>query len=228
MTAEPMHGDDPMQRSGARWCEDHELWECSKQRSKGRGQCHGPAVRGLDRCRMHLGRGMDLAKTQGEDNLAIWSAQAASGLAVVDPADAVMAQLRVAVYRADLYGELLRLQVADEEVGGIVGATYAAGRDGVRVETGESARGLAKLEAEWRDRVVRYSEVAHRMGIATRAIELAQGQAAIVSAGLRAAIEAAGPDLLPATRGRMVAAFLDIVEGRQGPAGVPVLEGGGV
>lgn len=220
-----MNPDDPMNRSGARWCGQHSKWECNANKA----DHHAPAIRGMAKCRYHVGLELDLAKTQGEHNLAVWSAQAGTGM--VDPAEAVMSQLRLLCLRADTVGELLRVQVADEEVGGIIGKTYAAGRDGQRVETGESSRGLVKYEMDLRDRVVKYAEAAHRMGIATQAIELAQGQAAIVSAGLRAAIEAAGPDLLPATRSRMVAAFLDIVEGRGGgPAGgspTPEFEGGG-
>ena len=51
--ASPAPGDPaaPLQPAGgkqfpdARWCEDHGRWECTGQRSRGRGQCHGPAGR---------------------------------------------------------------------------------------------------------------------------------------------------------------------------------------
>lgn len=38
-----------------RWCADHKRYECTRQRKDGRGCCHGSAVTGSDRCRMHLG-----------------------------------------------------------------------------------------------------------------------------------------------------------------------------
>lgn len=204
-----MSQTDLMTRSGARWCEDHERWECSKQRSKGRGDCHQPAVRGMHACRNHVGKELDLAKTQGEANMAAWQAAGNSDKPPLDLGAAVMDQLRVAVIRADIYGELLRIQISAEEIAGLVGPTYAAGRDGARVETGEQVRALARLEAEWRDRVVKYAETAHRMGIATQVIELAQGQAEIVVLAFRAALEAAGAELLPGVRALMVERFLE-------------------
>ena len=143
--------------------------------------------------------------------MAAWSAAANSDLPPLDLGQTVMDQLRLAVIRADVIGELVRIQVAGEEdqLRGLVGPTYAAGRDGARVETGEQVRALARLEAEWRDRVVKYAETAHRMGIATQVIELAQGQAEIVTVAFRAALDAAGAELVPAVRGLIVAAFLE-------------------
>lgn len=224
MTTRPMDVTALMQQSGARWCDDHGRWECSGKKHGGEA-CHAPAIKGLSKCRVHAGKSLDLAKTQGEANLLAWSAQAAAeqGLKPLDPGAAVMDQLRVAVLRADIYGELLRLQVAGEDEGGLIGPTYAAGRDGARVETGEQVRALARLEAEWRDRVVRFAKAAHDMGIAERHIELQQAQAAIVVSAMRAAMDAAGPELLPGTRDAMLRAFLGAL-GR-GPE-VPVLEAG--
>lgn len=213
MTAEvthPVDPEDPMIRSGARWCSDHGKWECSANKP----DHHAPAIRGMAKCRFHVGKQLDLAKTQGEANLAAWQASANREESPLDLGQAVMDQLRVAVIRADIYGELLRIQISDEELGGLVGPTFAAGRDGARVETGEQVRALARLEAEWRDRVVKYAETAHRMGIATQVIELAQGQAEIVVLAFRAALEAAGASLLPADRAVMVETFLHRLGGR--------------
>jgi hypothetical protein len=47
MTVTPM-------RQG-RWCREHKRWECVCPRKAGRGPCHGSAVTGSDKCRMHLG-----------------------------------------------------------------------------------------------------------------------------------------------------------------------------
>jgi hypothetical protein len=206
-TSQPMSHDDRMTRSGARWCDGHDRWECSKQRTKGRGDCHQPAVRGMAACRNHVGKTLDLARTQGEANLLAWSSEAGGGQPALDPGQVVMDQLRVAVMRADIYGELLRIQIADEEVGGLIGPTFAAGRDGARVETGEQVRALAKLEAEWRDRAVRFAKTAHDMGIAERVIELHQGQAQLVVSAFMAGLGAL-PGLLPVDRDAALRAFL--------------------
>lgn len=225
MTAEPVLAhdpDDPMIRSGARWCPTHGWWECSANKP----DHHAPAVRGNPHCRFHLGKRLDLARTQGEANMLAWSTQAAidASAPALDPGQVVMDQLRVAVMRSDLYGELLRIQVADQEVDGLVGPTYAAGRDGQRVETGEQVRGLARLEAEWRDRAVRFAKAAHDMGIAERVIELHQGQAQIVVTAFNAGLGAI-PGLLPADKDAALRAFLTGIE--RGPDGLPELQGPG-
>ncbi|WP_435744947.1 hypothetical protein [Nocardioides sp. SYSU DS0663] len=209
MTGQPMRADDPMSRSGARWCPEHDRWECAAKKP----DHHASAVRGMAMCRHHVGKELDLARTQGEANLLAWSSEAASrsSAAALDPGQVVMDQLRVAVLRADIYGELLRIQVAGEDVDGLVGATYAVGREGTRVETGERVRGLAALEAEWRDRVVRFAKAAHDMGIAERVVELEQQRAELVTGAFLAAIDALG--LVPGERSRAIEVFLDRLGG---------------
>jgi hypothetical protein len=118
-----------------------------------------------------------------------------------------VSQLRVAVMKADLYGQLHRLQLEVEGLGGLVGATFAAGRDGARVETGEQIRALSNLEMLWRDRVVKYAKTAHDMGIAERVIELHQGQAQLVVSAFMAGLGAL-PGLLPVDRDAALRAFL--------------------
>jgi P27 family predicted phage terminase small subunit len=49
----PMQEPQPM-RPG-RWCEEHGRMECSGNRSRGRGICHGSVMAGLSTCRMHPG-----------------------------------------------------------------------------------------------------------------------------------------------------------------------------
>jgi len=69
--AVPKPGGGPMRAgddrdTGARWCEEHGRMECRHKRSKGRGQCHGAAITGLDSCRMHAGNKarVEVAKAQ--------------------------------------------------------------------------------------------------------------------------------------------------------------------
>lgn len=186
MSTGPMNPADPMSQAGARWCTEHSRWECAA--NLGRAH-HGVAIRGMPYCRHHVGKTTALAKAQGEANLLAWSTAAAAEERPLDVGQVVMDQLRVAVLRADLYGELLRIQVEaaagseDLEVDGLVAPTYTIGREGQRYQTGEQVRGLAKLEAEWRDRAVRFAKTAHDMGIDERQVELEQAKATqVVSA----------------------------------------------
>lgn len=207
MTSEPMRDDDPMRLSGAIWCDEHDRWECARPSKRSGVRCHGNAIRGMATCRMHAGRSSAMSKAIGEANLAAWSSSARPADApALDPGTVVLDQLRVAVMRADLYGEMLRWQLEVEEEAGLVGLTYAAGREGVRVETGERARGLAALEASERDRVVRFAKTAHDMGIAERHVELEQERASLVTAAFRAALGVL--ELLPADRDLAVRTFL--------------------
>jgi hypothetical protein len=154
-------------------------------------RCHNIAIAGRDACLNHVGEGLDLAKAKGQALLSAWRADPGAA-ASVDPSWAVMAQLHVAVLRASLYGQLLERQVAreggaDPEAegpGGLVGHVYAAGRAGERVATSEATRGLAVLEAQERDRIVRFAKTAHDMGIAEAQIRLAEQQGQLLASGL--------------------------------------------
>lgn len=220
----PVTQDDLMARSGARWCETHDRWECSANKA----DHHASAIRGMRYCKNHTGRSLAMSKALGEANLAAWStAEAAADAAPLDTGRVVMDQLRVAVIRADLYGELLRWQLQVEDEAGLVGPTYAMGRDGTRVETGEAVRGLARVEAEWRDRVVRFAKVAHDMGIDERQVELEQAQATQVVAAVKVALEAAA--LAPEVQDVFVRSFLGALgRGAETAAGADAVVAGEV
>jgi hypothetical protein len=79
-----------MQDQG-RWCPEHNRRECVHPRSRGRGTCHGPAVKGNDSCRMHLGRNAQLVKQEQERRMAIEEAAERFGLVIdTTPEDALM------------------------------------------------------------------------------------------------------------------------------------------
>lgn len=221
MTAEPLQPADPMQQSGAVWCDEHERWECSRTSKRSQSRCHAPAIRGRLTCRMHAGRSTAIEKALGEASLLAWSTSAdrPADLAPLDPGTVVLEQLRVAVMRADLYGEMLRWQLEVEDEAGLVGVTFAAGREGVRVETGERARGLAVLEAGERDRVVRFAKTAHDMGIAERHVELEQERASLVTSAFRGSIASIADRLLPADRDLMMRTFLTLLGAGDAVAG---------
>lgn len=194
---------------GARWCDEHGRMECNKRRSRGRGPCHGAAVRGTDACPTHAGTTLEVAKAKGEARITAWSAigQPAGGKPV-DAGMAVLGMLQMSWLRAAAYGELLRQQVVTEapdepdrdgfdpngevQANGLIGYRYgAAGKDGNIYAVSEEVRALVALEAAERDRVVKYAKTAHDMGISERLTNLAErwgdvvaGRISLILAGL--------------------------------------------
>lgn len=213
MSGPGMEPVDLMERSGAVRCDDHGRWECTAKSSRSQERCHAPAIRGMSKCRIHCGRSAVVAKALGEANLAAWSTQAAAGmeLTALDPGRVVLEQLRLSVMRADLYGQMLRWQMDSmpdgEELDGLIGKTHAVSRESQRVETGERVRGLAQLEAQERDRVVRFAKTAHDMGIAEAQVQLEQEKAQIVTAAFLGALGDVS-SLLPADRDVLLRGFL--------------------
>ena len=194
MTARKPPGDPTRPGpGGARWCTEHERYECTRSRSKGRGVCHGAAIDGTAACRMHAGVRSEVAKVQGAA-ITAWSA-AMGAEASIDPATAVLGQLQVSWLRQRLYAEQLQVQVEEQGVSteeldagdrpnasGLIGHTYAAAKDVGVFASGEAVRALVQLEAQERDRVVRFAKVAHDMGIAEAQTELAKAQADMMQA----------------------------------------------
>lgn len=189
---------------GARWCEEHERFECTRFKH-GKVPCHGSRIRGTDRCKTHSGTSVKVAKAQGEARITAWSAT--GGQPDMGPAEAVLRMLQMSWLRVHLYAGLLERQVAEtgdsggwvdgaEPVGhgaGLVGHTFAAAREehGSRIfATGEAIRALAQLEATERDRCVRYAKTAHDMGIAEREIRVAEQQGELLASAVRAIADA--------------------------------------
>jgi len=207
-----MRENDPA-RGGARWCEQHERWECAK-RGKTAPVCHGIAIAGIDACRMHAGQRAEVAKAKGEA-LSAWSAL--HGPPTVSATEAVLGMLQMSWARVHLYAGLLRRQVEEaqdappglggvdgEDVGrgaGLVGVTRGAVKDIGIYATGEAVRGLAALEAQERDRVVKYAKTAHDMGIAEQQIRLAEGQGALLAQAVSRILD--GLELSAAQRARV-------------------------
>lgn len=182
----PQRGPRP---GGARWCEEHRRWECARPRSKGRGTCHGIAIAGLDKCRMHAGVKGEVAKAQGQAVITAWNAMGAAP--DIDYRMAVLGVLQMTWLRLATYSELLRRQVAaegdaigdepfdpdegDPKTSGLIGYRYgAAGKDGRIYAQSEEVRALVALESAERDRVVKFAKAAHDMGISERLTSLAE------------------------------------------------------
>lgn len=216
---------------GARWCATHNRLECTKDRRKGRGQCHQTAVRGTDTCMTHVGHSREVAIVKGEARITAWSALGEPALRL-DAGMAVLAMLHMTWLRCNAYSEMLRQQVeegtrpepgdedhhpeptgAEVTASGMVGYQYgAAGKDGTIYAVSEQIRALVMLEAAERDRVVRFAKVAHDMGISDRITGLAERWGDVVvtrlmlvmdSLDLTPEQEARVPDLIQAHLGQI-------------------------
>lgn len=195
-----------MRPGGARWCDVHGRWECAGQRKAGRGACHQIAIAGTAMCRMHAGMPADVARARGAAVITAFSAL--GGVPSIEPGYAVLASLHLSWLRLHLYAGLLEEQVAvdaaerealserftdgaaddqpaAEGVRGLIGHTYAADKVAGIFASGEAVRALVGLEAQERDRVVRFAKTAHDMGIAEREVKLAESQGALLASVVR-------------------------------------------
>lgn len=73
-------------------------------------------------------------------------------------------------------------------VAALVGNTYSTSNSGSLYTTGEAIRGLAKLEAEERDRCAGFAAKAVAAGLAERQVRLAEKQGALIADVLRAVL----------------------------------------
>jgi hypothetical protein len=209
----PVVGSVPAVPQWGRWCADHNRAECTKSRSKGRGHCHGAAVKGTDACTVHAGVKLEVAKVQGEARITAWRAIGSN--ATIDYRMAVLGVLQMTWLRLAAYGELLRRQVATEgdqasdpaetdepQASGLIGYRYgAAGSNGTVYVQSEEVRALVALEAAERDRVVKYAKTAHDMGISDRLTSLAERWGDVVATRISAMI--ADLDLTPEQQARV-------------------------
>lgn len=198
------------------WCDDpkHMRLECNGNRKRGLGRCHGPAVRGTDKCKLHSGSRRDVARTKGESTITAWSAIGQpAGSKRLDAGMAVLGMLQMSWLRAAAYGELLRRQVQDGgeivdteglqgdpgsplKGNGLIGYKFgAAGKEGHIYATNEEIRALVALESAERDRVVKYAKTAHDMGISDRITSLAERWGDLVVTRIMSLLE--GLDLTP-------------------------------
>ena len=198
-----MKSRDLMNDAGARWCDQHKRYECTKRSKRRPGDhCHASAIRGTDACRIHGGQSTAVMKAKGAA-LSAW--RAVPGVQEVTPSEAVMQMLQVSWARFHLYAGLLEQQVADAqgeggtglgddpELGpgaGLIGHTRSGVKDIGIFATGEAARGLTLLEEKERDRTVRYAKTAHDMGIADREIRLAESQGALLAGAITRILDA--------------------------------------
>lgn len=161
---------------------------------------------------MHAGVRSDVAKAQGQAVITAFSAL--GGQPSIEPGMAVLASLHMSWLRVHLYGALLEEQVGEQQdepiggwgpsgstdhgelrgvarqespdgVAGLIGHAYSADKGAGIFASGEAVRALVTLEAQERDRAVRFAKVAHDMGIAEREVRLAESQGQLLATVVR-------------------------------------------
>lgn len=91
-------------------------------------------------------------------------------------------------------------------IAGLVGQTFSATNTGQVFATGEAIRGLARLEAEERDRCANFAAKAVAAGIAERQVRIAERQAEVLAELIEAALHGAGVTGAAFLAGRKAAA----------------------
>ncbi|WP_166345032.1 hypothetical protein [Phytoactinopolyspora limicola] len=197
-------GEDHMKRSrplkspgGARWCEKHGRYECTRNSKRTKTTCHQVAIPGTDACKHHAGVPLEVQRAKGEA-ITAWSAL--GGEPEISHTEVVLRILQLTWLRVNLYGDLLRQQFENDkresssggdgenkphgadvhgnpETGGLIGFSYSGVKDIGIFASGEAMRGLTRLEADERDRAVRFAKVAHEMGVADAVIDVIRKQA---------------------------------------------------
>lgn len=222
----------------AHWCDDpkHMRLECNGQRKRGMGRCHGPAIRGTDKCKLHSGTKRDVAISKGQAKITAWTAMG-GGAETVDYRMAVLGVLQMSWLRLGAYSELLRQQVVGDppvpdpdglepggeaNASGLIGYRYgAAGKDGHIYAVTEEARALVLLEAQERDRVVKYAKTAHDMGISDRLTSLAEKWGDVVATRITLLLEGLN---LTEDQAKLVPA---LIQAHLGSIDTGMFEGGG-
>ncbi len=167
-----------------RWCDEHARWECTSQRSRGRGTCHGSAVADSDSCRMHLGKQASAVIAEASARKAVET----YGLPRdISPTDALLEEVR---YSAG-HVAWLRIRVAELEAQDLVwGITEEADKQATEfagTDTTRSATANMWLELYHRERkhLLDLVKTAISVGIEERRVRLAEAQGSLMNDVIR-------------------------------------------
>jgi len=171
-----------------RWCEEHQRYECVKPRKGNRGPCHGSAVTGSDKCRMHLGREAAPAIAEAKAEALARKAVETYGLPRdISPTDALLEEVR---YSAG-HVAWLRAKVAELEAADLVwGVTEEVDRNATEfagVDTTRSATVNMWLDLYFRERkhLLDLTKTAISVGIEERRVRLAEAQGSLMNEVMR-------------------------------------------
>lgn len=180
------------------------------------GFCTQWPMKGINRCRSHPGMALEKARAKGMvvTELQRWG----FGDTTVDPGETLLKLVTQSAARVEFYAGLLQRAYAAAErlreaeaapdggdlavtarldlervlnTGGVavlIGHTYAGTQTSGVIATGEAIRGLARLEAEERDRCANFATKAVAAGLAERQVRLAERQGELMATVLAAVL----------------------------------------
>jgi hypothetical protein len=167
-----------------RWCEQHQRRECVKPRSRGRGECHGPAVADSDSCRMHLGK-------QAAEVIA----EAAARHAVVTyglprdiaPTDALLEEVRYSAGHVAWLREQVAALEAESLVWGVTEESEKNATEFAGTDTTRSAAMNMWLDLYHRERryLLDVTKAVIAAGVEERRVKLAEAQGSLLNDVIR-------------------------------------------
>lgn len=186
--------------------------KCTKRKSpsRGGGPCGAYAVKGTvpPICAGHGGKAPQVRrKAHVRAELQAWGLN--DQVSLVDPVETMLRLLTQSYARVELYSGLMREafdagerqdagdgSAADDlervlTTGGVralIGYKRSAAADGTIYRSEEIVRGLAKLEAEERDRAMKFAERAVAAGLNERIVRVAEHTGAMLATVLRSAL----------------------------------------
>lgn len=172
---------------------------CEAKRKDG-GTCGGLALAGINppRCRMHAGKSKQQIRVQQAVvmELSRWGLNGHSTMA--DAGEVLLRLVTQSAARCELYGGLLGRAyeaaktgdsldplIESSGVAALIGYRYGVDREGNRFQQEEAIRGLAKLEAEERDRCANFAAKAVAAGLAERQVRMAEAQGMLMVGVIR-------------------------------------------
>lgn len=153
---------------------------CTARKTNGQ-PCRGWRVAGSDKCNRHLFNPDARAKAAVRAEVMAWGL----GSPDIDAGETLLKLLSQAVARAERYAAELEEHVAESDSLRQALVAQAYGEFG---PVGEYVRGLVVLEAQERDRAANFAARAITAGLATRQVELAERQGALIAEVLRAVL----------------------------------------
>jgi hypothetical protein len=164
--------------------------KCSGTNSQG-GPCGNWAIKGGTVCGSHGGRAPQVkAKAAIRYELSSWGL----GDSTVDPGDVLLRLVTQSAARAERYAQELEVMVAESPTlrGALIAEVWVATERGDTYKAGEYLRGLAKLEAQERDRCATFATKAVAAGLAERQVRLAEKQGELMAQAIRAILDELG------------------------------------
>lgn len=171
-----------------RWCEEHQRSECTCPRKRGKGPCHGPAVTGADKCRMHLGEKAAPVIAEAKAEALARKAVETYGLPRdISPTDALLEEVRYSAgHVAWLRAKVAEIE-ADDLVWGKTEETEKNASEFAGTDTTHAAAVNVWLDLYFRERkhLLDLTKTAISVGIEERRVRLAEAQGSLMNDVIR-------------------------------------------